>query len=245
MNKRMAAGLLTAGAIVAAVSLDSAVTVSAASMNKDLTASRAAVDPADFTSPRLNAYFPLRPGLVTRLRGSDDGEHFRERVHITHLTKVIQGVRTRVVFDVVHRRDGSLAEKTTDWYAGDNAGNVWYFGENTATYDESGRLESREGTWMAGRHGAVAGTVMPASPRPTDAFRQEFWRGHAEDQAWIVNRSGRTTVPAGTYSRLVRSFEWSRLEPGVLSQKYYAPGAERDVSGGNEKFALVSVRRGP
>ena len=129
-------------------------------------------DPADFADPHLNPYFPLRPGLVTRLRGTDDGEHLRERVRITGRIKVIQGVRATVVTDVVHRWNGSLAEKTTDWYAGDNQGNVWYLGENTATYDRRGRLESREGTWMAGRRGAWPGSsCRPTRGLPTPTAR--------------------------------------------------------------------------
>jgi hypothetical protein len=206
-----------------------------------------AVDPAHFAHPGHNAYFPLTPGLVTRLRGRDGGEHFRERVMVTWSTRLIEGVRTRVVYDVTHRRNGTLAERTWDWYAADDEGNVWYFGENTATYDRRGHLESREGSWMAGKDGATPGIIMPADPRPTDAYRQEYYRGHAEDQAWITDRGEGLRVPAGTFHAVVRSYEWSRLEPGVLSVKLYAPGVgivkERDVAGGSEVFRLVGVRR--
>ena len=42
-----------------------------------------------------------------------------------------------------------------------------------------------------------------------------------------------------------RSFEWTRLEPDVLSMKFYGRGlgivSERDVAGGTEIFRLVSV----
>ncbi len=86
---------------------------------------------------------------------------------------------------------------------------------------------------------------MPAEPQPTDAYRQEFWRGHAEDQGWIVDRNGHTTVPAGSYDHVLRGYEWTRLEPGVVAMKLYAPGIgivkEKDVAGGNEEFRLVSV----
>jgi hypothetical protein len=198
-----------------------------------------------FDHPQDNPYFPLRPGTRLRYRGSEDGERFREIVTVTARTKTILGVRTTVVRDVLRRADGTLAERTRDWYAADNDGNVWYFGEATATYDEHGHLESREGSWQAGVHGAVAGTIMPADPRPTDAYRQEFLRGHAEDQAWIVQRGASVRVPYGRLRHVVRSFEWSRLEPRVMSEKRYAPGLgiveERDVSGGNERFVLVSV----
>jgi hypothetical protein len=198
-----------------------------------------------FDHPRPNAYYPLVPGTVSRLRGTEDGERLRETVTVTHRHKTIQGVRTTVVRDVLRREDGTLAERTHDWYAADNRGNVWYFGEATATYDARGRLESREGSWQAGVAGGRRGIVMPASPRPTDAFRQEYDAGNAEDQAWIVQRGFTVKVPYGTRHHALRSFEWTRLEPVVLSEKVYAPGLgivrERDVAGGNETFALVSV----
>ena len=133
------------------------------------------IDPAAFTNPVPNPYFPLKVGTVSRYLGSDGPQKLREQVTVTHWTKKIQGVTTTVIFDVLHRADdGSLAEKTWDWYADDNAGNVWYFGERTATYTRSGHVSSREGTWQAGVNGAVAGTIMPANPHPTDAYRQEF-----------------------------------------------------------------------
>jgi hypothetical protein len=200
---------------------------------------------ARFDNPKQNPYFPLKPGTVARYRGSDEGQQFREKVTVTHKLKTIQGVRTTVIHDVLRRADGSLAEKTRDWYAADNKGNVWYFGEKTATYDEHGNVDSREGSWQAGKHGAVAGLIMPADPKPTNAYRQEFYKGHAEDQAWIVQRHSTVTVQYGTFHNVVRSFEWTRLEKGVVSVKLYVRGLgivrERDLSGGSEVFDLVSV----
>jgi hypothetical protein len=240
MNKaRMAAlgcaGLLTAGALTASTATGGVAAAPAGSGSGG----------ARFDNPKQNPYFPLRPGTVTRYRGSDEGEQFREKVVVTHKTKSIQGVRTTVIDDVLRRADGSLAEKTRDWYAADNKGNVWYFGEKTATYDQQGNVESREGTWRAGKHGAVAGLIMPAHPKATDAYRQEFFKGHAMDQAWIVQSHSRVTVPYGTLHNVVRSFEWTKLEKGVVSLKLYARGLgivrEKDLSGGSEVFDLVSV----
>jgi hypothetical protein len=201
---------------------------------------------AQFDHPQENPYFPLRPGTVSRYRVHEDGEPFREKVTVTGRTRIILGVRTTVVRDVLRRADGTVAERTHDWYAADDDGNVWYFGEATATYDRQGHLDSREGSWQAGAHGAVQGVIMPADPQPTNAYRQEYRRGHAEDQAWIVQRHARVRVPYGHLRDVVRSFEWSRLEPRVLSTKYYAPGLgivrEQDVAGGHEFVELVSVR---
>ena len=206
---------------------------------------RRAVDPATFDHPQSNPWYPLRPGITTVLRGRDEGERFREVVRVTHRTRSIQGVTTRVVRDVLHRADGSLAEFTTDWYADDDSGNVWYFGERTATYDRHGHVESREGSWEAGRRGAHAGLIMPAKPHATDAYRQEYLAKHAEDQAWIVGFKRVVHAPAGRFQHVVRSFEWSRLEPHVLSTKLYARGVgivrEADLVGGSETFEVVKV----
>jgi hypothetical protein len=200
---------------------------------------------AGFGDPRPNRWFPLEPGTVSRYRGAEEGRRFTERVAVTARTKVVYGVTATVVRDVLRRADGSVAERTSDWYAADDASNVWYLGEDTATFDRRGHVDSREGSWQAGVDGAVAGMIMPADPAPTDAYRQEYARGSAEDQAWVVQRGATTTVPYGTLHDVVRSFEWSRLEKDVVSAKLYAPGLgivrEEDLSGGDETFVLVSV----
>jgi hypothetical protein len=208
-------------------------------------ATRSVVDPADFGHPVANPWFPLEPGTTTVLRGTDEGERFREKVRVTDRTKVIEGVSANVVRDVLRRVDGSLAEATSDWYATDDDGNVWYFGERTATYDRHGHVESREGSWQAGVDGGVAGLIMPADPKATDAYRQEYLAGQAEDQAWIVGFKGSVRVPLRTFHHVLRTFEWSRLEPGVISTKLYARGVgvvrEQDVAGGSETFEVVAV----
>src|SRR5262245_36710826 len=116
-----AACALGGGLLAATVSADGS---SAPSHPAVRVASPRGIDPADFAHPKRNPYFPLDPGLVTLLRGTDEGEHFHQRVAITHRTRMIQGVRVRVVKDVVRRADGTLAERTHDWYAADNEGNV-------------------------------------------------------------------------------------------------------------------------
>jgi len=237
---RTAAVLAVAGSAVAAI-----LTTSSA-------APRSAVgsgnpDPGQFKHPQDNPFFPLAPGLVTKLRGTDGAEKFVQTVKATTRTKTILGVETTVFRDVVRRPDGSLAEATDDWYAADNDGNVWYFGEDTATYDEQGNLESPAGSWEAGVDGAEAGIIMPADPQPGDASRMEFDKGNAEDQAWVVQRLPFVDTLGGRYDDIVRTFEWSRLEPKVISMKFYARGLgiveERDVSAGDEHFWLVSSHR--
>jgi hypothetical protein len=204
-------------------------------------------DPSLFREQQANPWFPLRPGTRWVLHGTEDGHRLHQRTTVTDRTRRIAGVRTRVVRDVIRRTDGSIAELTHDWYAADQRGRVWYFGEATATYRRDGSLIDREGSWQAGRDGAVAGMIMPAHPHVTQAFRQEFYRGNAEDQAWIVERGVHVSTPAVSTRRGMRMLEWTRLEPRVVSSKFYVRGlgivAERDLSGGNERFELVRFHR--
>ena len=166
---------------------------------------------------------------------------------MTDRTKQILGVTATVIRDVsLHH--GRPLEATFDWYAADDDGNVWYLGEDTKEFDENGHVISTEGSWEAGVDGAVPGIIMLADPQVNDAYRQEFYAGHAEDQAWIVRMGGRFTVPYGTVHDVIRSLEWTRLEPNVVTLKVYAPDLgivyERTLSGGKEIAALVSVTTG-
>jgi hypothetical protein len=243
-SNRTIAALTLTGALAAAAVAAAGITTATAGSAGVPGSSAGVVDPARFQHSAANSFFPLNPGHVTVLDGESDGEKFREVVTVSSRTKTITGVETTVVDDVARRPDGSVSEKTQDWYATDDTGQVWYFGEDTATYDASGHVVSREGSWEAGVDGAVAGIIMPSEPAISNAFRQEFLRGSAEEQAWIVQHKKHVDTRGGRYDDILRMFEWTRLEPGVMSMKFYAKGIgiveERDIAGGDEHFWLVS-----
>lgn len=205
-------------------------------------------DPGTFAHPVDNTYFPLTPGLVTRLRGVDDGQRVSEVVRVTGRTKAILAVHATVVRDVVRRADGSLAERTHDWYAADDLGNVWYLGEDTAELDPSGKVKTTEGSWETGVNGARPGIFMPPHPRVGDGGLQEFYKGHAEDHFRVLATRARVKTSFVSSTRALRTKEWTPLEPGVVTVKYYVRGIgpvmERDVKGGTEFSQLVSFRKG-
>ena len=78
--------------------------------------------------------------------------------------------------------NGELKEKTFDWYAQDEDGNVWYFGEDTKEF-ENGKVVSTAGSFEAGKNGARAGVIMRAHPKVGQVTPQEFAPGVAEDKA--------------------------------------------------------------
>lgn len=201
------------------------------------------IDPADFVDRIDNPYFPLEPGMVFRLRGETEDGIENETVRVTDRNRTVMGVSTTVVKDVM-RTNGAISESTHDWYAQDREGNVWYFGEETAEY-KNGKILNRHGSWQAGIDGALPGIIMSASPRVTDSYRQEFYKGEAEDMFWVVATGETRTVPLGRFDDTVRVIEWTPLEPRIVVTKTYAPDvgllSERALSGGKENVELIEV----
>ncbi len=195
-----------------------------------------------------NPWFPLEPGTTYRYRGTKDGKRAREVLRVTHAIKTIQGAPNVVLRDKLYL-DGKLAESTTDWYSQDRAGNVWYFGERTATINGSGRVLSREGSFQAGVDGARAGIYMPAHPKVGQRFDQEHYAGHAEDRFRIADLAARVKTPLLSTRHALYTIESTRLEPGVRDAKYYVRGigtvAELQLRGPGpkEQLELVSVSR--
>jgi hypothetical protein len=199
--------------------------------------------PGDFVATIDNPYMPWIPGTRTVFEGVSDGMRERNVVVVTNRTRVVMGVKTTVVHDQVFSANGDLAEDTFDWYAQDSAGNVWYFGEETAEY-ENGSVTSTKGSWEAGVDGALPGIVMLAQPTVGGTYHQEFLKGEAEDVGTVIALDDTVTVPYGPFDSVLVTLDTTPLEPQIVEHKFYAPGIgmvmERVIRGGQEVSRLVS-----
>jgi hypothetical protein len=206
------------------------------------------LNPADFTTNVDNPYFPLPVGAQWHIRVTDqEGLVQHEVITVTDQTKkVADGVTTRVVKDLVYQ-DGKLAERTDDWYAQDKDGNVWYFGENTADIDIRTGKADTSGSFEAGAKGADAGIAMLAHPEAGMTYREEYYKGHAEDRSRVLALGQQAEVPAGHYTDVLLTEDYSPIEPDVLELKFYAKGIGQvlapTVSGGSEREELVSFTK--
>jgi hypothetical protein len=208
----------------------------------------ASATPASDFSPRVtNPWYPLTPGARYDYRGQKDGQPARDVLTVTHRTKVVAGVRCVVIQDRLYL-SGHLAERTTEWFSQDKQGNVWYFGEDTAELDKSGRVLNTDGTWRAGVKGAKPGIFMFAHPVVGKSAQQEFYKGQAEDHFQVLSLRAKVTVPFTSSTQGLLTKEWTPLEPSVVDHKVYVRGIgtvlEQTVRGASERFALVSFRRG-
>lgn len=240
------------GALVVVMAAAAACGGSSKSSGPGPTASRPTVTspttlaPSQYRADVDNPWFPLEPGSVRIYTGTSDGKPVREVFTVTRETKRIAGVDTRVVSDKVYV-DGHLEESTLDYYTQDEAGNVWYFGEDTQTLDEQGNVTGTEGTWQAGVDGAEPGIFMAAEPAVGQVFRQEYLEGEAEDHFKVLSLSVQVSVPYGTFRDAMQTEEWTPVEPDLLEHKFYVKGIgqvrEVSVRGGSEELVLSELRR--
>ncbi len=204
------------------------------------------IDPANFTSTIDNPLFPLVPGTTFVYEGQTAAGFEHDEFAVTHNTKVIMGVTCVEVHDTA-TLDGDLSEDTRDWFAQDTAGNVWYFGENSAVV-EDGLPVDLSGSWTGGVNGAQPGIVMEASPAIGDFYRQEFLVGEAEDLAEVKSLTDSAVVPFDTFNgNCLKTEESSTLSPGDVENKYYVSGVGNvltvDLATG-ERSELISITTG-
>jgi hypothetical protein len=199
--------------------------------------------PSNFSKPTrvTNSYFPLRPGDLYTYKGNRKRVPVVDTVYVTTNPRTIDGVNVVEVRDQVSE-GGIPTEDTLDWYAQDNQGNVWYFGEYTTQLPAG----THTGSWTAGVDGAQPGYIMEAAP-PTvgDTYCQENAPGIAEDAGQVVSITASRSVPYNSYSgNVVQTKDYSLIEPHS-EYKFYGPGVGLleaiALNGGNEDLQLYSL----
>jgi hypothetical protein len=186
----------------------------------------------------------MAPGAQWTYREVDEeGNELKVVVTVTTETKEIaNGVTARVVRDTV-TQDGALIEDTFDWYAQDADGTIWYLGEDTAEF-ENGEITSTAGSFEAGVDGALPGIIMPADPQDGLQYRQEYYKGEAEDNGEVLSTEEQAEVPLDHFEDALLTKDTITIEPDVLEYKLYAPGVGPilvlGVSGGGGREELVA-----
>lgn len=209
-------------------------------------------DAADFATPKPNAYFPLDMGSSSTLSGTrTDGKPVVEYDVLTVQGPgpTIMGVPTILMLDEAFA-DGVMVERSFDYFAADQDGNIWYFGEDVTNfrYDDAGKFlgTDSKSAWRAGVNGALPGISLPAAPVVgLTLFQEQAPADEAMDYAEVVAVGLDITGPAGTFHDVIQMFEASTVEPDLREFKYYAPGvgmirADEDLSKMRDNPGLVA-----
>ncbi len=208
------------------------------------------LDPKEFTIEIDNPYWPMSPGNKWVYRETNTKGALEDVVvEVTDKTKMIaNGIEARVIRDTVSE-DGVPIEITDDWYAQDSSGNIWYLGEYVTNY-ENGKVVDHEGSFEAGVDGAQPGIAMPANPKPGMSYRQETYKGEAEDRGAVITvGEEQVQVPFGFFDEgILMTRDLVPLEPKVQELKFYAPGVGPLLSvhtdGNGGRAELVSFTAG-
>lgn len=209
---------------------------------------------ATFSNPTVvdNQYLPLTPGNRVVLSGItvEEGEEFPHEIRyvVTDLTKEIVGVETVVVW-IEDYSDDELVEVEIAFYAQDDAGNVWFFGEHPEEYEDDELVDAP--TWIAGAEGAFPGIVMYADPQPGQPAYFQGWGPEVEwsDYAKVESVDEEVCVELDCFPGSIIVAESSLEEVGIFQLKSYAPGVgniEVDFRGDDEtQEQLEVVEHGP
>jgi hypothetical protein len=186
-------------------------------------------DPNNFSNPTNidNEWFPLKPGMQYTFEGvtEEGGETLPHRVItiVTNLTKVIDGVRTVVIWDQDFSED-KLVETELAFFAQDNDGNVWRLGEYPEVYELGELVENP--TWIHGLKGAKAGIIMTADPQVGAPSYSQGWAPAVDftDRGQVDEMGQETCVPLDCYQDVLVVAEFTKAEIDAFQLKYYAPG---------------------
>jgi hypothetical protein len=186
-------------------------------------------DPANFSNSTVidNEWTPMTPGTKWAYEGYtlEEGARVEHRIEftVTDLVKEIEGVRTVMAW-IVDIADGEVVEKEVAFYAQDNDGNVWYFGEHPEEYENGEFLTAP--TWIAGIEEARPGVKMWSDPQ---IGIPSYFQGWAPTVEWsdygIVDAVGQEfCTPVDCYQDVLVIAESSLDEAGIYQLKYYARG---------------------
>ena len=83
---------------------------------------------------------------------------------------------------------------------------------------------------------------MKANPKLNDEYRQEYYKGEAEDMGRVDELGVKVTTPAGSFSDCVKIYEWSPIDPAT-AYKYHCSevGATVIEEEDDERVELISV----
>ncbi len=170
----------------------------------------------------------MQPGAHYVYEGTtveDDGTLISHTVEInvTDLTKVIDGIRTRVTWDTDFS-EGELVEAEIAFFAQDKDGTVWRFGEYPEEYD-AGEMIDNPG-WIHGLQDAQAGILMYADPQTGTPSYAEGW-GPAvgwTDRGKVDALGQEVCVPVDCYENVLVIAETSQAEVDAEQLKFYASG---------------------
>jgi hypothetical protein len=188
-----------------------------------------------------NTLFPVARQESVLLLGRVDGQPFRTEVTLLPETRFIEWQGRPVetlVSQYVAFLGGRIHEVAYDFYAQDDEGAVWYFGEDVFNF-EDGVITDTHGTWLAGKDGPAA-MIMPADPEVGDVYRPENIPGLVFEEVTVkaVNRT--LDGPLGPVEGGL-AIEELHLLDNTRERKTFGPGYGEFLTGGGGDVEALAL----
>jgi len=229
-------------ATAAALAITLTVSTAAGAANQRLVVDDVGIRPADFSASTTvdNPLAPLSQVVHAVSLGVDQGDPLRIETTLLPETRTIRwrgGSTEVIVSQYLAIVDGELVEVTYDWFAQDDDGNVWYFGEDVVNY-ERGKVANDHGSWIAGADGPP-GMLMPDDPQVGDVFHPENIPGLVYEEDRVISTSETIDGPQGPIDGVLEVRE--ELKDGTIEKKFWAPGYGefRALTPGEEDVSIV------
>lgn len=195
-----------------------------------------------FSNPTsvTNPLFPISRLDQVVLVGFVGGVPFRAETSLLPATKRIDlgGYEVETLTSqYVAYLDRRIDETAIDQYGQDDAGAVWYFGEEVSNY-EDGKIVDTDGTWLACKDGPVA-MIMPAHPAIGDVYRVENIFPTVFEEIEILKTDQTLAGPLGP---VAGAFEVTQLHlDGHYEPKAFAPGYGEFSTGSNADIEELAI----
>lgn len=178
-------------------------------------------DAANVTNP----FLPVSKLPDCTLVGTGEDTGVRVVRHVLDRTEPFdvdgQTVDAMVVEDSESDK-GEPVERTLDYFAQDDAGTVYYMGEDVDTY-KNGKVTGHDGAWRYGEDTDKLGVLMPADPQVGDKWMSENVPGVTQESDQAVEPPKSTTAQGKSYTDLLKVRERS-LPDKETEFKLYSRG---------------------
>ena len=197
--------------------------------------------PEQFVLEITHGWFPLAKGSHRTYMGTSEGVERREEEGTLLDPRVLRRVACTGVYQEIYD-EGVLVETTTEWFAEDNRGNVWKFGEESFEVIEGTPFRTVD-SWLAGEDPVVPYIAFPAAARVGEVYEIHYVDG--TDTYVVAATDAFVSTPAGDFTGCLELHE-NPDDPEDADIILYAPGlgrvAETSTSG---HIDLVAYTAGP
>ncbi len=179
------------------------------------------INPLDFTNKIENRYLSYRNQKTYDYEKQSKAGFEKSEITIVSEVKEILGVKTTTLRKKDYL-DNEPTRETFYYLAQNSKREVWLFGVEEFSL-KNGNREKNIASWLAGEVGSQPGVWMSADMKSGQLFHLGYLSGQMETTSEVVSIDETVSVPAGTYTNCLKTFNSNASSPSFQENNYYCP----------------------